>query len=135
MQLLNIKCSTNGEDAMRLHNEDDIEDLADRNINILTHIYDRAGIFNCREDAEKGSVVICDTIEKQGLAVCVGYDDKKSKTKLVRALSTSKLKEQRNYYPLQLKSLKYNKSQMLREIALNAKKKANFDIVCNNCPE
>ena len=78
---------------MRLYDEDDMEDLVDRYINMLTYVDDGAGIFNCREDIEKGSIIICKVMAKWGLTVHMGYDNKKSKTKLMYIPSTSKLKE------------------------------------------
>ena len=53
MQLLSIKCSANIIGVIRLYDEDGIEDLVDRSVNALTRVNDRAGIFNCREDAKK----------------------------------------------------------------------------------
>ena len=93
IQLPSIKCSKTSEGVMRLHNEVDMEELIDRHINMLTYMDDGAGLFNCREDVVKGSVVICEVMAKWGLTVHVGYDDSKSKTELMYIPSTSKLKE------------------------------------------
>ena len=93
IQLPSIKCSTNGEGVMRLHDEDDIEDLVDRYINILTYVDNGAGIFNCREDVEKGSIIICKVIAKWELIVYMGYNDNKSKMELIHIPPASKLKE------------------------------------------
>ena len=93
IQLPSIKCSINGKGVMRLYDENDLEDLVDRYINMLTYVDDGAGIFNYREDVEKGSIIICELMVKWGLIVYVGYDNKKSKTKLMYIPSTSKLKE------------------------------------------
>ena len=49
---------------MRLHNEDNVENLVDMNVSILTFANDGSGVFNFREDTEKSSVVIYDIIAK-----------------------------------------------------------------------
>ena len=64
IQLLSIKCSTNGEGVIMLHDKDDIEDLLDMNVSIVMCVYNGARVFNCKEDTEKGSAVIYDAIAK-----------------------------------------------------------------------
>ena len=53
MQLLHIKCSANGVGTMKLHDEDSIESLVTKYVNMLMHADNRDEAFNCREDAEK----------------------------------------------------------------------------------
>ena len=55
MQLPCVKCSTNGVGVMRLHNNDEIEGIIDKCINMVMHVNDGAWIFNCREDREKAA--------------------------------------------------------------------------------
>jgi len=64
IQLPSIKYSTNRAEVIKLYGKKDIEEMVNRYINILIYVNNRAGIFNSREDVEKGSIVICEIIVK-----------------------------------------------------------------------
>ena len=49
---------------LRLHDDDDLITMVEREINLLTYVDDGGMIFDDRESLSKGSRIICEVIAK-----------------------------------------------------------------------
>ena len=74
-----IRCDPNENGVLRSHNKEDLMDMFESEINLLTHADDRGRLLNESESIIRGSRVTCEVMAKWGLVAHSGNADKKTK--------------------------------------------------------
>ena len=71
-----------------MHRKEGVPGVVDKLVIMLVHVGDRCMLIGDRYDLNKESMIRCRAIEKCGLAVLTGSNNKKSKTELLLILSS-----------------------------------------------
>ena len=91
--LLKVMRSPSRQGILKMHKKAEYDAMVKKIINMFTYIDNGAILFNSRQELINRCRIIYKVILKWGLTMHIGYDRKKSKTKVMFFPSTRKLKE------------------------------------------